>query len=167
MDPRNPFYQVRLGNALSVAGREDEAIALLQQVRKSEPTFRPAGIQLAYAYADKGMHAEAFAVMEQNQVNAESLQALRRAYAEGGFLRAARVRPDAMAEQAQRMYVSPSGISAAYMRAGEKDLALQWLEKAFEEHETTLVNLGGNRLWSALRGDPRFEALRAQMKFPN
>jgi hypothetical protein len=113
------------------------------------------------------MYAEAFAVMQQNAVSPEAAEAQRRAYAEGGFLRVARIRPDAMAQQAQRTFVSPFGIAAAYARAGEKELALRWLEKAFDERETTLVNLGNDRAFALVRDDPRFQALRARMKFPH
>jgi serine/threonine-protein kinase len=167
LDPRNPFYQVRLGVALVDAQRDDEAIALFQQVLKGDPSFRPALVNLTFAYAGKKMYEEAFATMQQNATNPENRAAQQRAYAEGGFLRAARLRPDAMAQQAQRMHVSPFAIAGAYARAGEKELALDWLYKAFEERETTLVNLGADRGLDLLRGDPRFEALRARMKFPN
>ncbi len=167
LDPRNPFYQVRLGVALVDAHRDDEAIALFQQVLKGNPGFRPALVNLTFAYAGKKMYEEAFATMQQIATNPENRAAQQRAYSEGGFLKAARLRPDAMAQQAQRMHVSPFAIAGAYARVGEKELALDWLYKAFEERETTLVNLGADRGLDLLRGDPRFEALRARMKFPN
>jgi serine/threonine-protein kinase len=167
LDPRNPFYQVRLGVALVEAGRDDEAIALFQQVLKTDPAMRQASVNLTYAYARKGMDKEAFALMQRNAPNPAVAEAQRQAFGEGGFPRAARLRADTMVEQSQRTYVAPGAIGAAYIRAGEKELALQWLEKGLEEHETALVNLGAGRSWDPLRGDPRFEALRARMKFPN
>jgi serine/threonine-protein kinase len=167
LDPRNPFYQFRLGVALQDAHRDDEAIGLFQQILKTDPAMRQASVNLTYAYARKGMDNEAFALMQRNAPNPAVAEAQRQAFADGGFPRAARLRADTMAEQSQRTYVAPGAIGAAYIRAGEKELALQWLEKGLEERETALVNLGAGRVWDPLRGDPRFEALRARMKFPN
>src|SRR5262249_51367291 len=167
LDPMNAFYQVPVGVTLGPSRRDDEAIAVFKRVLEGDPRMRPALVNLTYTYAGKKMYVEAFNTMQSNAVNPAIAEAQRRAYAEGGFLRAARLRPDIMAEQARRTYVSPFGIAGAYSRAGEKELTLPWLEKAFEEHETTLVNLGAAREFDFMRGDPRFEALRARMKFPN
>ncbi|MGQ0736847.1 MAG: TPR end-of-group domain-containing protein [Acidobacteriota bacterium] len=163
----NAFYQVRLGVTLVDSHRDDEGIATFKRVLEGDPRMRQALVNLTYAYAGKKMYAEAFDTMQANAGTPALAEAQRRAYADGGFLKAARLRPDTMAQQAERTYVSPFAIAGAYARAGERDLTLHWLEKAFDEHETTLVNLGAARAFDFLRGDPRFETLRDRMKFPD
>src|SRR5262249_7830446 len=102
LDPMNAFYQVRLGVTLGTSRRDDEAIAVFKRVLEGDPKMRPALVNLTYTYAGKKMYAEAFNTMQSNAVNPAIAEAQRRAYAEGGFLRAARLRPDTVAEQARR-----------------------------------------------------------------
>lgn len=165
LDPQNSLYQFRLGVTLLNAHRDDDGIAVLQQVLRTDPSRRGAAVQLVHALARKGMDKEAFAMMQQVNANNRALaEALAQAYAEGGFRKALRVRADLMAQQAQRGDVSPAGVAGFYARAGEKALALDWLEKGYEERETAMVGLGSGRGWDSLRGDPRFEALLRRMK---
>jgi adenylate cyclase len=165
LDPLNLLYKVRLGVILLNTHREDEAITVFQQVAKADPTFRPAQINLVSAFATKGMYPQALAQMALNNPNNPAIaEAQRMVPAESGYRRMARVRPDAMVRQSQTAYVSPNGIAAAYARAGEIALALDWLEKAYEEHETPMVTLKGGRQWDALRREPRFIAVLRRMK---
>ncbi len=55
-----------------------------------------------------------------------------------------------------RQYVSPWGLASIYARLGETGFALEWLERAYDEHDSTLV-------W--LKVHPRFDALRTQPRF--
>jgi serine/threonine protein kinase/tetratricopeptide (TPR) repeat protein len=165
LDPQNTFYQVRVAVAFMDAHREDDAIAVLQQVLKADPGMRQAQINLVQAFAAKRMYTEALAVMTQMNANDPAIvEAQQRAYADGGFPRVARLRPDNLVRQSQTTYVSPGGIAAAYARAGEVALALDYLEKAFEEQETMMVSLGSGRAWDTLRGEPRFSAMLRRMK---
>jgi hypothetical protein len=114
------------------------------------------------------MFKEALTMMAENNASDPAIvEAQRRAYAEGGYPRAARIRPDNLVRQSQTTYVSPGGIAAAYARAGEIALALDYLERAYEEHETMMVSLKGGRAWDALRGEPRFDAMLRRMKLMN
>ena len=55
----------------------------------------------------------------------------------------------------------PMFCAEAYALAGKKDLALQWLGKAFEQRESRLLFLGIDPTFAPLRSDPRFlELLR-------
>ena len=78
LDPQNALYQVRLGVALLDARRDDEGIAVLQAVKKSDPNLRPAQVNLTYALAGKGMYREALEQLaENNPANREMHQPAR------------------------------------------------------------------------------------------
>jgi len=61
--------------------------------------------------------------------------------------------------------VSPFAIAQIYSALNERDLAFQWLEKAFESRETLMVNLLMDPLFDNLRSDPRFSDLKQRMGF--
>jgi serine/threonine protein kinase/tetratricopeptide (TPR) repeat protein len=164
LDPQNSLYQAQLGRTLLNARRDDEGIAVLRDVLKTDPGRRSAQVQLQHALARKGMYEEAFAMMQRLSANnPRLLEALNRAYAEGGYQKASRVRADEAARQSQDAF----GVAAFYARAQEKALALDWLEKGFEQRGPGIVNLRVDPSWDFLAGDPRFEAMLARMKFPN
>lgn len=58
-------------------------------------------------------------------------------------------------------------IGAVHARLGEKDAAFEWLEKAFQQHEGSLVNLKVDPRFDDLRGDPRFDALVKRIGIPD
>ncbi len=168
LDPMNALYQVRLAATLTNAHREDEAIAILQRVLEAEPTQRQAQVNLVRAIAGKGMYKEALAQIALNQPNDPAIvESQRQGDAERAYRSIQRRRPDAMVQQSQTSYVSPGGIAAAYSEAGEVALALDWLEKSYDERETGLVSLNGGRQWDPLRGEPRFKAILRRMRFPD
>ena len=52
-----------------------------------------------------------------------------------------------------------------YAATDRKELALQWLEKAYEAHELEMYWLKVEPLFRPLRSDPRFHALLRKMRF--
>jgi hypothetical protein len=52
--------------------------------------------------------------------------------------------------------VASSSIAILYSRLGEKEKALEWLEKSFESHTRDLIYLKVEPQYDTLRSDPRF-----------
>jgi len=65
---------------------------------------------------------------------------------------------------AERQYVAPWGIASYYTVAGATGKALDWLERAYERRDGTMVWLKVHPRLDPLRGEPRFRALLAKMK---
>jgi adenylate cyclase len=62
---------------------------------------------------------------------------------------------------------SPSFLIAAiYTARGENDLAIQWLQKAFKDHEVEMYWLKVDPLFTSLRNDPRFKEILTKIGFP-
>ena len=66
---------------------------------------------------------------------------------------------ETLVERSHSTYVQPTQIARLYAHAGDKEHALDWLERAYEEHLIAMVHLGVDLDWSSLRGEPRFQDL--------
>jgi predicted Zn-dependent protease len=70
----------------------------------------------------------------------------------------------ALSRRRSESYVSPWALASIHARLGETAEALDWLERAYEEHDSTLVWLKVHPRFDALRHEPRFEALIARLR---
>lgn len=69
-------------------------------------------------------------------------------------------------KRAEKQYVPASALASVFIGLGEKEQALQLLEKAYEDRDVFLVWLKVNWIYDPLRGDPRFRELLRRMNFP-
>jgi hypothetical protein len=69
-----------------------------------------------------------------------------------------------MTQLSKRRYVQPYDFAIVYAGLGNRDQALEWLEKAHADknHQVTLINIVPE--FESLRSDPRFERLVTQMR---
>ncbi len=63
----------------------------------------------------------------------------------------------------ERSYAQAIALAAVHVGLDEKDQALGWLERAFEEHCGGLAWAGSSHIWHDLRQEPRFQALLKKM----
>jgi len=71
-----------------------------------------------------------------------------------------------MREQSNRGEFSPVRTACLYLAVGEKQRALDWLEKAYEERDPYMAFLNVRPGLDPLRSDPRFQDLPRRMNFP-
>ncbi len=62
-------------------------------------------------------------------------------------------------------YISAGFIAAVYANLGMADLAFEWLDRAYDDHDSWLFNLNDPHL-DDLRSDPRFRALLISLNIP-
>lgn len=72
---------------------------------------------------------------------------------------------DELNELSKERYVSPYFIAIVHAGLGEKDKALEWLEKAFDEHVEMLTWLKVAPELASLRAEPRFTNLMRRVGF--
>ena len=168
LDPLNFFAQCVYGLHLFNWRQHDDAIAHFHNTLRTEPNFPLAHEGLWVALHQKQMDEEAlveakkyFDILGDREV----VEALECGYAEAGYPGAMSLAAEKLAERSKQTYIQSSQIARLYDHASEKDRALEWLEKAYEEREPSLVDLN---VWpdGAVRDDPRFQALLGRMKFP-
>jgi TolB-like protein len=62
--------------------------------------------------------------------------------------------------------VESMGPALLYTVLGEKDEAVEWLDKAYRERSLFIISLKTLSLWDSLRDDPRFMEIYDRMNFP-
>ena len=72
----------------------------------------------------------------------------------------------ALERKVNQRYVSPSLRMMLHLGLGEKETALEWLEKCYEDQDVLCVGLKVYPIYDPLRNEPRFQALLKKV-FPN
>ena len=62
-------------------------------------------------------------------------------------------------EMAKRQYVNSSAFAAIYLGLGEKEKALDWLDKAYGNQESACWLLKVDPIYDSVRKEPRFQAI--------
>ena len=169
LDPLNFFAQGIYGLHLFNWRQHDDAIANFRNTLRTEPNFPLAHEGLWVAFHQKQMDEEALAEAKKYfdvLGDREVVEALERGYAEAGYPEAMSLAAEKLAERSKQTYVQRTQIARLYDHAREENRALEWLEKAYEEHEPALVDLN---VWpqGTLRDDPRVQALLRRLNFPH
>ena len=71
-----------------------------------------------------------------------------------------------IAIRAKTNYVSPRNFVELYVRMGDKENALRWLDTAFAEHSSFLVQITHDPAYESLATDARFRAMLHRMRAP-
>jgi tetratricopeptide (TPR) repeat protein len=157
LDPFSLIINTNHGRLLHFARQYDRAIEQYRKTLEMDPAFPRAHDRLQEAYEQKGMYAEAIADME--KVNPESAARLKEAHARAGAQGYWKERIVFDAEQSRQAYASPYFTAVKYAALGDKDVAFEWLEKAYAERDTWLVSIKMDPMLDQLRSDPRYANL--------
>jgi tetratricopeptide (TPR) repeat protein len=145
------------------ARRFDEAEAQARKTLEMDSRFFLAHYYLGATLQFKGQVAEAipeFQTAFDLNHDLYSLAMLGQAYARNGQKEEARKILTQLSEEAKSHYVAPYALALVQIPLGEKDRAIEELERAYEKGETNyLFVIKTDPLLDDLRGQPRFEAL--------
>jgi len=146
------------------AGHYDLAGSKLREILQSDSTDQLSRWGLALVVEQQGRPDEAIAILEPisgNSLNRKS--SLGHAYAVAGkTLRARRVLAE-LGAAATRSYVPAYYFALVHAGLGEREQALRYLERAYEERSTVLAYLRIDPRLAPLRDDPRFLALARRL----
>ncbi len=93
----------------------------------------------------------------------QGLGSLGRSYAVAGKKAEARNILDKLLENSRRGQSVTLDIANVYAALDDKDLALQWLERAYNERNTSLALVNVDPDWESFRSEPRFTNLLKKM----
>jgi hypothetical protein len=66
---------------------------------------------------------------------------------------------DELKKLSSQRFVPPADVAGIYAALGERDQAIEWLEKGYEERSGAMILLKSDPLWDDFRPDPRFQDL--------
>lgn len=163
LDPLSLAINATAGVVLALAGRLDEAIARHTETLAMEPAFAMGHFFLAQSqlYAKRPAEA-AISIARAIELSGGTpemwaLQALiaatRGAWADVGALR------DRLTALRNERYVAASLLARVHLASGQPDAAMDWLNRAVDEHDPELIYLRVRSEYDALRQDPAFSQL--------
>src|SRR6266446_2721251 len=167
LDPLSLIINTTLGWQFYLARRSDQAIDQLRTVLDIDAKFTPARRILEEVYAQSGKQKEA--VGEREKVlslsgSPELAASIAEDFSKYGYKGVQQSWLDGLAEISKHGYVSPFSVAEGYMRLGQREKALEWLEKAYEEHDSGLVSIGVEPMFDSIRSEPRFKEIVRRMK---
>ena len=131
----------------------DRAIAENRRVLDMDPSFENAHESLAYAYANKGMYDESINEMEQLAIYGgehDLEQTMKIAFAHGGYKGALKSKLKHYKDRRKEgAHVNFWDEALTHAQLGNTDLALQALEKAYDERED-ITDLAVNPSWDSI-----------------
>ncbi len=136
----------------------DQAIEEARKGAAGKPSF-----WVALALEQKGMYDEAIANLEQLGDSAAIRGHLGHVYAISGKAGQAQNIIRELQLRALKQQVGSYEIGFIYAALGQKDRAFEWLEKAYEQHDSGMTYLKTDPNLDPLRQDPRFEQLERRV----
>ena len=160
LDPLSAFHTTCLGWALHMGRRFDEAIDQACEALELDANFHLAHLVKGWAYEQKSQFDEAMGSFEDARSSAGPIPVVVGSLAHGHALRGsideAADLLNQLKETAVERYIPPVDIAVGYAGLGQKEEALDWLEKAYLDRTPRLTSV---------RLDPRFDELRAEARF--
>jgi serine/threonine protein kinase/tetratricopeptide (TPR) repeat protein len=170
----DPLLPTELPYAYFVARRYDKSISRYQKELDLYPDIAWKRAEMAWAYAMKGMYAQAIGEYDKIPEQAKVVAAENQLVASGlGWVYAVSGRrADALKiakefkDLSSHAYVDFYQFATIYAGLGDKDEAFRLLEKAYEEHSSSMTFLAVDPFWYSMRSDPRYTDLLRRMRLP-
>ncbi|HEX5731700.1 MAG TPA: tetratricopeptide repeat protein [Blastocatellia bacterium] len=163
LDPTSLILSSVEGWIYYIARDYDRAITLCRSAVETEASFYPAHFWLGQAYEKKGLYREAIASYEKavslSAGSPEALASLGHAYAASGETAKAQKVLDQLKTLSKRRYISPYFTALIYEGLGDKDRAIESLEKGLDERSRSMPFLKVDPMLDSLRIDLRFTEL--------
>jgi adenylate cyclase len=162
LDPLNPFFQMSLSFYQYWARQYDNAIEQSRKTLEMDPNSAISHVLLGLSFLKKGDTAGAIAELQKSKApdpGAWYQGFLGYAYAISGDRAKAEQALRELEELAKRQYVSPTAFVTICLGLGEKEKALDWLEKAYEEQDSACWYLKIDQIYDSVRNEPRFQSL--------
>jgi non-specific serine/threonine protein kinase len=163
LDPLTPLFQAHIGWILHCLGRDDEAWPILKSTLAVHPNDYYSLRILTYIANTPERHREAIeagikiCTLTQSKIVGKGL--LGSAYARAGDREHATALLQELLEAVAREPNASYFLGMIYTALGEKEKAIDWLEKAGQINLGILVIISVEPLFAPLRTEPRFLAL--------
>jgi tetratricopeptide (TPR) repeat protein len=157
LDPMSAAASLFLGQAYSNDRQYDRAAQELAQGLEMNPNFWPLHFFLGQVYEQQGRYADALTELSKAEgPTLEATSQIGHLYAiSGKRAKAEQVLKDLTTRSKQR-YVSPVYFARIYTGLGQKDQALEWLERGYAVRDPHMEVIAVEPTFESLRSDSRF-----------
>jgi DNA-binding winged helix-turn-helix (wHTH) protein/tetratricopeptide (TPR) repeat protein len=167
LNPTDVVLNQHLGWHFLMAREYEEAVSQCRKTLEMDKDFLQAHRVLGLAYLYSGLPEEALRelqrVFDLTAGAPVSRALLAQAYAMSNRTAEAKEALREIERQAAQRYVSSADIAAVFVALGESDQAFLYLQKAYQEHSISLVNIKVDPAFDPLRTDPRFAQLLGRL----
>jgi TolB-like protein/DNA-binding winged helix-turn-helix (wHTH) protein/cytochrome c-type biogenesis protein CcmH/NrfG len=163
-DPMDGDGQITFGTILYAAGRLAEAEAATRKGLELLPDYTSGYFDLGKILLAEGRVQEAHNEMLKDSIEGAKLQGLAMTYHMLGR--------HAESDSAMQRAIKDSAgtltfeTALAYSVRGERDLAFDWLDRAYQQKSPALYKIKGEPLFNDLKSDPRYAAFLKRMNLP-
>jgi len=169
LDPASVFGRSIEGLFLQQAGQTEAAVQHLRRAVDLEPGFWLSHHLLSASLIENRRYEEAVyeadVASKLSPLQTHSVAFRGVALAAQGRTAQARAVMDELLQASRERYVPPTNIGMLYAALGEKENALEQLEKAFAEKDVRMAFMKVEPRWDSLRSDARFVELMKRMNF--
>jgi serine/threonine protein kinase/tetratricopeptide (TPR) repeat protein len=170
LDSLSPIVNSDLGWCLLYSGRDSDAAEQFQKALELDSNNVSAHWGLGATYTEQQRYDDSIAELDKALTQSEGSPILAGhmgyAYGQKGMRAEAQTTVRNLKMLAERQYVPSSAVAMLYAGLGDKTQALEWLERAYDEHDFSLVFLDVAPWFKGLRGETRFQQLLRRMQFP-
>jgi TolB-like protein/DNA-binding winged helix-turn-helix (wHTH) protein/Tfp pilus assembly protein PilF len=170
LEPLSLVVNTHLGWHYFYSRQYDQAIEQYRRTLELDPASPQAERYAAWAFLQKGRHEEAIADLRAASSafdhNPEVKAELGYALAVAGRRAEARAVLEGLSQPSPNRYVSPYSVALVHAGLGDRDQALAWLDKAYDDRSDYMPYLGLEPMLDSLRSDPRFGALVRRVGLP-
>lgn len=161
LEPLSPIINMAVAEVLTWERRYDDAIAEYKKILELDLSFPGAYGNLAEVYAQKHMYSEALNTWKQKCTltgETEYAREMDKLYKRSGYpgILRAELNYD-LAARSSGEYSNPVGIAELYAALGDTPHALEWLQKAYEEHSSGMQFLNTDAHFDSLRSNANFQ----------
>ena len=171
LDPLNLKFNDNLGQGLMNARRDDEGLAQLNKTIEMDPNFAGTYSDLAALYRYQGHYdlwldaSKKNATLNDSQEDLALVREVQTIYKQSGYKAAVNRTIELYKKRREHSYIDPGFIAEEYAFLGDKDHALEWLEKAYQEKSDEMTVLRARRCYDFLRSDPRYKDLERRVGY--
>jgi tetratricopeptide (TPR) repeat protein len=166
--PLDIMPQILLAWIYEGQGLADKTIEQANRVLELDPNHTSAYARLGDAYSKKGQWSEALAAYEHVKETDRLgyLSSVAWMWALSGNKPQAEVAMAELKEFSNHNYVSPLFFAAYEAKFGDREVAFQWLENAYQKRDPGMIGLAEEGNFAGLRSDPRFHDLVRRIGSP-
>ena len=167
LDPLNPLSKTEFGLTSYFSRRYDDAINAFKEVLKTNPANELALENLPGAFHQIGKQKEEMEAWKSyySIIFKDFANVFDEGYAKAGYVGAMNLEADTLVAQSKTKNINPWEIALIYSCAGNKERAMDMLERGYKAHDPNMVFML-YPVFDILRNEPRFQELARMVSVP-